>query len=301
LGAVEADLELRPVRPADKHRVDEICADIWEGNDYLPQVFDEWVADPAASFEGAELDGVLVGLQRVRPLGDGVLMYEGLRVASSHQRHGIARAMLRSAIAEARQQGATAMRLASGNPHAIALFESEGFRLCVAAVRWEAFRLEGDDPPRIPSPGEAENLAAWAIADPAFSAYGGVAADFGGAWSPSAANFARQAEAGLLRVGPGGRALAAVRGGRWRWQHLPITFLAGSGGALDDLLLRLRFEADSQDLDGVIVWAPADHPAAAQLEAGGYDFRREPGQLSIYALDLSALDLSALDLSALPL
>lgn len=281
-----AELELRPLRPTDRQRVEEICADIWEGNDYLPQVFDEWVADPASSFDGAELDGVLVGVQRVRPLGEGILWYEALRVASTHQRQGIARAMLQSAIDAARQQGAREIRLATGNPHAVALFESEAFRLRVNAVRWEGFRLEGDDPARIPAPAEAESLAAWAVADPAFTAYGGVAADFGGAWTPGAASFAREAEAGLLRVAPGGRALAAVRGGRWRWRHLPVTFLAGSGGALDDLLMRLRFEADSEDLDGAIVWAPEDHPAAGQLEAAGYDFRREPGRLSIYALEL---------------
>ncbi len=280
------DLEFRPLRPTDRARVGEICADIWDGHDYVPEVFDEWLADPSSSFDGAELNGVLVGLQRVRPLGEGVVMYEGLRVASTHQRQGIARAMLRSAIGTARQQGTRAIRLATANPDAIALFESEGFRLRVRAVRWEGFRLEGDDPPRIPSPAEAESLAAWVVADPAFDAYGGVAADFGGAWTPDSANLVRQAEAGLLRVGPGGRALAAVRGGRWRWRHLPVTFLAGSGGALDDLLMRLRFEADAEDLDGAIVWAPEDHPAAGRLEAAGYDFRREPGQVSIYALDL---------------
>lgn len=280
------DLELRPLRPTDRRRVEEMTADVWEGNDYLPQVFDEWVSDPSSSFDGAELNGILVGLQRVRPLGDGVLWYEGLRVASSHQRQGIARAMLRVAVESARSQGAREIRLATGNPHAVALFESEGFRLRVTALRWEGFRLEGDDPPRIPSAAEAESLAGWALTDPAFGAYGGVAADFGGAWTPSAAQFARQAEAGLLRVGPGDRALAAVRGGHFRWRHLPVTFLAGAGGALDDLLLRLRFEADAEDLDGTIVWAPEDHPAAGQLAAAGYDFRREPGQLSIYALDL---------------
>ncbi|HEX6488933.1 MAG TPA: GNAT family N-acetyltransferase [Candidatus Dormibacteraeota bacterium] len=279
-------IELRPLRPTDRQRVEEMVADVWEGNDYLPLVFDEWISDPAAAFSGAELDGVLVGVQRLRPLGGGVLWYEGLRVASTHRRLGVAREMLRAAIDEARHNGASEIRLATANPHAIALFTSEGFQLRVRAVRWEAFRLEGDDPPRIPSPPEAEAMAEWVRQDPAFAAVGGVAADFDGAWTPTAATLAAHAEAGLLRVGPGGRALAAVRGGRFRWHHLPVTFLAGSGGSLDDLLLRLRFEADAEDLDGVIVWVPEDHPAAGQLAAGGYDFGREPGQISIYALDL---------------
>lgn len=284
MGAVE--LELRPLRPADRTRVEEIVADVWDGGDYLPHVFDQWVSDPAATFSGAEVDGMLVGVQRLRPLGGGILWYEGLRVASSHRRQGVAREMLRAAIEEGRRNGAREIRLATANPHAIALFTSEGFQLRVRGVRWEAFRLEGDDPPRIPSPPEAEAMAEWVVADPAFRAFGGVATDFDGAWTPSAATLAARAEQGLLRVGPGGRALASVRGGSFRWRHLPVTFLAGSGGSLDDLLLRLRFEADAEDLDGVIVWAPEDHPAAEQLAGAGYDFRREPGQVSIYALAL---------------
>lgn len=283
--AAAAEVDLRPLRPADRPRVEEISREVWEGGDYIPEVFDAWLADPASRFEAAEAEGVVVGFQRVRPIEAGVLWYEGLRVATSHRRQGVARAMLRAAIEQARAEGRREVRLATANPHAVALFESEGFRLRVQAERWEGFRLEGDDPARIPRPEEAEALAALVRDDPALGAYGGVAADFGGAWSPaSAETLAREAEAGLLRAGPGGRALAAVRPRRWR--HLQVVFLAGSGGALDDLLLRLRFEADSDDLDGVIVWAPLDHPQASRLEAGGYDCRREPGRISIYALEL---------------
>src|SRR5439155_16544594 len=132
----------------------ELTRDIWEGQDYIPEVFDAWVADPAARFEVAELDGQIVGLQRVRPLGPTVRWYEGLRVASSHRRLGVARTMLAAAIAEARATGATEMRLATGNPAALALFESVGFEPIVVALRWEASRLGGGDPARIPTPDE---------------------------------------------------------------------------------------------------------------------------------------------------
>ena len=283
--AAAAEIELRPLRPADRARVAEVVADVWEGNDYILDVFDAWVADPAASFQAAEVDGLVVGIHRLRPIEPGVVWYEGLRVASSHQRQGIARAMLQAAIEEARSGGQREIRLATGNPNAIALFESEGFRLRVAADRWEGFRLEGDDPARIPRPDEAEALAGWIKDDPALGVYGGIACDFSGAWTADRpASLAKEAEAGMLRVGPGGRALAAVKPRRWR--HLQVTFLAGSGGSLDDLLFRLRFEADADDLDGVIVWAPANHPAADQLQAAGYDSEREPGRISIYALYL---------------
>jgi hypothetical protein len=91
------DLTLRPVRPADYDRIVEITQDVWEGRDYIPRVFERWVADSAASFQAAELEGEVVGVQRTRPFAPGLVWYEGLRVASSHHRQGIARAMLASA------------------------------------------------------------------------------------------------------------------------------------------------------------------------------------------------------------
>ena len=60
------------MRPADRERVVELTADVWEGHDYLPEVFEAWVADPSADFMAAEEDGVVVGLQR-NAFGDGVV------------------------------------------------------------------------------------------------------------------------------------------------------------------------------------------------------------------------------------
>ena len=109
------DLVMRPVRPADRDRIVEMTRDVWGGHDYLPEVFDDWVADAASAFEALEVDGVVVGVQRMRPYAPALVWYEGLRVASSHRRRGLARAMLTSAIAEAKEQGHREMRLATGN------------------------------------------------------------------------------------------------------------------------------------------------------------------------------------------
>src|SRR5262249_49511365 len=93
------------------------------------------------------------------------------------------------------------------------------------------------------------------------------------------------AEQGLVRVGAGGRSLVLLRQGARR--RLPVTFLAGSGAAAQDLLLGLRFEADSLDMDGVAVLAPAAHPAAEDLPEAGYDLAEDQeGHAYVYALDL---------------
>jgi hypothetical protein len=47
----------------------------------------------------------------------------------------------------------------------------------------------------------------------------------------------------MLRLGPGGRALAALRE-PWG-NNLAVAFLAGRGGALRELLMALRYEADA--------------------------------------------------------
>jgi GNAT superfamily N-acetyltransferase len=283
--AAALDLEIRPVRPEDKIRVEEISRGVWDGHDYLPEVFDDWVADPASSFQAAELDGTVVGVQRTRPLASGLAWYEGLRVDAANRRQGIARAMLRSAIEEARAQGFRVIRLRTGGEDATALFESEGFERRLEAVAWRATRLEGEEPARIPDPSEAELLASRIREAGALERYAGVHLDSDGDRDLDADELRRLAGLGRLRAGPGGRALAIVRQNR-PGTRLRAGFVSGQGGVLRDLLLALRFEADIDGLEGVDVWLPAADPRAGVFEEVGYDFRVEPFSMSLYALKL---------------
>jgi hypothetical protein len=50
--------------------------------------------------------------------------------------------------------------------------------------------------------------------------------------------------------------------------------------------MALRFEADADDLEGVALAAPRDHPAAEELEAVGYDWRRDPFSFTIHSMKL---------------
>jgi GNAT superfamily N-acetyltransferase len=282
--ATARELTLRPVRPSDRDRVVELTKDVWGGRDYLPSVFDDWVADAASAFQALEVDGVVVGLQRLRPYAPGLVWYEGLRVATSHRRQGLARAMLDSAIAEAREQGHGEMRLATGNPEAVRLFESVGFKKLVDVRWWRGPRVEGGESPRMPPAAEAEKLWPMVAKSPGIELFNGVMADFNGARDINAAELARLAETGMLRVGPGGRAVAGLR--RPWGNNIAVGFIAGSGGALRELLQALRFEADADGLDDVVVSLPRGHPAADDLRASGYDFANDDDHSYIYALRL---------------
>jgi len=284
LAATGQDLTLRPMRAADRERVMEISRDIWDGHDYIPRVFDDWLADAGASFQAAELDGVVVGMHRLRPYAFGLVWYEGLRVATSHRRQGLARAMLASAVAEAKEQGFHEMRLGTANADAIRLFEAAGFQRLVDARWWRGQRVEGGEPARMPDPSEAGKLWPGIEKSPGIELYHGVVPDFNGARNLDVDELKRLAEIGMLRAGPGGRAIVGMRE-PWG-ENLAVAFVAGRGGALRELLMALRFEADADGLDHVTVTLPRDHPAADDMTASGYDLANDEDSAYIYGLHL---------------
>jgi GNAT superfamily N-acetyltransferase len=261
-----------------------MTSDIWDGHDYIESVFDDWVSDATAAFQAMEVDGVVVGLQRLRPYAPGLIWYEGLRVATSHQRQGIARAMLDSAMAEAREQGFAELRLATFNEVASNLFESAGFKPLLDIRWWRAQRVEGGEPANMPDAVEAEKLWKMAASSPGFETYNGVSADPNGARNLEAAELGRLATSGMLRVAPGGRALAGLR--RPWSDNVSVAFLAGRGAALRDLLFALRYEADADAADHVTIALPRGHPAADDMRATGYDFANAEDSAFIYGLKL---------------
>jgi GNAT superfamily N-acetyltransferase len=278
-------LELRPIRAADRRRVEEITADIWGGHDYLPAFFDEWLQDPNSWFQAAELDGELVGLQRMRPIERGVVWYEGLRVASTHRRRGIAREMVARAVADAREYGFTEMRLVTGDPEPSALFRSLGFRERLEVTAYWGRRLEGGDPAPLLPVAEAARAFEVVREDPAYAVYDGLHVEWDGAYSLTSAELAARAEQGLVRSLSGGRALAVLRWYR-DWGFLSACFVGGSGGLLRDLLMALRFEADIDGVERVRVLVPNGHPGLEDLRETGYDARSEPFRMTYFGLSL---------------
>ncbi|MDQ6790710.1 MAG: GNAT family N-acetyltransferase [Candidatus Dormibacteraeota bacterium] len=263
----------------------EITARVWEGTDYLPHVLDSWLADPNATLEVAELDGVVVGFQRLRPITQRIVLYEGLRVAEEHRRRGVARAMLRHALEEGSGQGFGEMRLITGNPAACGLFDAEGFHRLVHCQVWLAGRVEGVDLPRLVAADEAAALFARLRADPAYDAYGRVNAHWQDVSDLDEELLGRLAEEGLVRASGGGRALALLE--PRPHNRLAASLVAGSGAALQDLLMGLRFEADSQGYEGVRLFAPVPHPASDDFAEVGYHLADGQVQRYAYARELT--------------
>lgn len=67
-----------------------LTRDIWDGNDYVPLVWEEWLADPHGILAVAESGGHVVGLVKLSWKGYDEWWLQGLRVHPQHQGEGIA-------------------------------------------------------------------------------------------------------------------------------------------------------------------------------------------------------------------
>jgi GNAT superfamily N-acetyltransferase len=76
---------IRPTLPTDTPDVLEFCKYIWEGRDYIPYVWNDWLEDPTGILFTAEYAGHAVGIARVTHLAPGQWWFEGLRVNPSYQ------------------------------------------------------------------------------------------------------------------------------------------------------------------------------------------------------------------------
>jgi GNAT superfamily N-acetyltransferase len=76
---------IRPSLPADTPDVLEFCKYIWEGQDYIPYVWDEWFNDPKGILFTAEYAGKAVGVVRVVKTAPSQWWFEGFRVDPAYQ------------------------------------------------------------------------------------------------------------------------------------------------------------------------------------------------------------------------
>lgn len=79
----------RPALPKDAPDMIELTSTIWEGKDYVPYVWDEWLVDYEGLLAVAEYGGRVVGLGKLTLLTSGEWWMEGLRVHPDYEGRGI--------------------------------------------------------------------------------------------------------------------------------------------------------------------------------------------------------------------
>jgi GNAT superfamily N-acetyltransferase len=75
----------RPAIESDYPDIAEFCKGIWDGGDYVPDVWHDWLKDPNGLLATAEHDGHAIGCTKLTRLAEGQWWLEGFRVDPQHQ------------------------------------------------------------------------------------------------------------------------------------------------------------------------------------------------------------------------
>jgi GNAT superfamily N-acetyltransferase len=132
----------------------EISSTVWEGNDYLPEVWDAWMAEDSSRgfLLVGEIGAKVVAVQHLEIQPQNVGWLEGIRVHERYRNQGIARRMLKYALELAGSLHLVRARLSvsSQNEASNALVTSEGFR---ELDRFHSFTAPSTPPDNVHSDG----------------------------------------------------------------------------------------------------------------------------------------------------
>ena len=126
-------LYFRDLTNKDIPAILDISKDIWEGDDYIPDVIERWLNEKGNMAYGVFLEEEmkeLIGFGRVKMFSNGVAWLEGGRVKITHQKQGIGRDLMKYAIDYAIQSGAKVAQYdtSSRNFGSISLAKFHGFK-----------------------------------------------------------------------------------------------------------------------------------------------------------------------------
>ena len=266
-------VKIRKAKPSDKGPLLDFIKDVWGGHDYIPDVWDEWIADTSAKMFVIEADGRQVGMNRMRFLPDGSGWLEGVRIHPDYRGRGLASMLGVHSMRVGARKSVAGYRLAtySRNKSARRQISKMGFREIARADFYE------------PEPGarfrkqkgvwraeerELPEILEMASGSKEYKLGAGVY------WDVSAAvRLAPDVLAALIREGSVFRtdgALAVARIGAQAgelWNQ--ISFLTGRPEAAARLVRHLLAKKDGVEIGWTVAYLPRGSPLAGTLEEIG--------------------------------
>lgn len=121
---MNGEFSIERVKPSDKEEIFELSSQIWEGRDYIPEVFDEWVQEEG--FYCGKLDGKIISVDKYTWQYNDVIWLEGLRVHPDYRGKGYARKTVDALMEKVDELGYKAVRFLT------------------SSTKWPVRRMAGD-------------------------------------------------------------------------------------------------------------------------------------------------------------
>ncbi len=109
----QLEVVIRAARPEDTPDVMELTSHIWDGEDYVPQVWADWLQDAHGCLLAAEYEGRVVGLAKLSESTPEDWWMQGLRVHPEFEGHGIASRLNNAILHFWQEHGRGAVRLST--------------------------------------------------------------------------------------------------------------------------------------------------------------------------------------------
>lgn len=268
-------LTCRPALPKDTPDVMELTRDIWEGEDYVPHVWEEWLVDPEGMLAVAEFGGRVVGLSKLTRLNETDWWLEGLRVHPRCEGRGIASRLHDYLLDYWDRSASGTLRLATASYRKSVqhLCDRTGFRWLGEFTSFTA--------PALPEPADGFSLlqaeqaraaAEFALQSPSLALTAGLM-DYGWQWGrPAAQPIAAAAGRSQAWWWQGRSGLLAARRDEDEGEtRLAVQLLACRLEDLERLLLDYRRLAASAGYPQAYWLAPLRQELAPALQAAGFE------------------------------
>lgn len=269
-----AKVKIRKASARDKAPILEITKNIWGGHDYLPQVWDDWLADKKGRLIVATVNGRTVGVAHASLQANYVAWLEGVRVHEEYRGFGIA-GKLNSALVEwAKSHGARVARLCTGSSNQASRkhLKKIGFPVLQAFQRLDSIRGLHKKPNGVSMPRRSsKHLWNWLEARPNFAENHAMYSD-GWTWYPLTAETFGQH---MTR----GRVLVTSKNGQPssccifidEEKFLTMGFVAGERTGVLMMVRMLRFLMFQKKLERLRVVLPSRSSIAHILERSGFE------------------------------
>ena len=269
-----AKVKIRKAKPSDKAPILGISKKIWGGHDYLPEVWDEWVADKKARFIVATVNGRTVACARASLQTKEVAWLEGVRVHEQYRGLGIAGKLNHLLVEWAKRKEARVARLSTGSSNRA----SREHLAKIGFPRMQTFqRLESSRGLRVKpagvtiSRGSAKTLWNWLRARPSFAENHAMYSD-GWTWYPLTLQT-------LRKLMSRGQVLTIIKDENLKAcclfvdedKFLTMGFVAGERSDVVKLARMLRFLMFRKTREKLRVLLPSQSSLRRALERAGFE------------------------------